>query len=86
MPVERSNQNSGYVGAALRKHGARSMCYLMSNSSELDRRTMTLVDALRLVVDADTYFATFISCLPGRLAYFHDEEPTNRFILFRTDE
>jgi hypothetical protein len=28
---------------------------------------------------------TFISCLPGKLAYFHDEEQENRWILRRRD-
>jgi hypothetical protein len=55
----------------------------MSEDDDIDGRTMKLDEALRLVVDGGSVYATFISCVPGRLAYFHDEEVQSRYILER---
>jgi hypothetical protein len=44
---------------------------------------MPLDDVLREIVDTGAIDATFISCVPGRLAYFHDQEIDNRHILQR---
>jgi hypothetical protein len=44
---------------------------------------MLLDDALAELLDSNANTAAFVSCLPGKLAYFHDEEPGNRFILWR---
>ena len=42
---------------------------------------MLLDEALAEIVDGGSWLATFVSCVPGRLAYFHDWETENRFIL-----
>jgi hypothetical protein len=42
---------------------------------------MDLNDALAHVFGAAAHDATFVSCLPGRLAYFHDEPPESDYLL-----
>jgi hypothetical protein len=79
------DQNSEFLLPALRRLGAGKRCYVVSNDSDLDRRAMGLDEALAAVVDAGSFMATFISCVPGKLAYFHDEEIGNRHILHRVD-
>jgi hypothetical protein len=56
----------------LAKGGAPKECYVISESSKLDGITMTLREALESTVDSE--MGTFISCLPGKLAYFENED------------
>lgn len=53
----------------------------MSSDADLDGREMPLVDALEAVEAG--YAGTFLSCLPGQLAYFRSEPPADGFILRR---
>lgn len=69
------------LASKLRAKGAGDRCYLLSESSDLDGREMDLNDALAHVFGAGSYDATFVSCLPGRLAYFHDEPPESDYLL-----
>jgi hypothetical protein len=69
------------LGSRLRAKGAGGQCYLLSEDADLDGREIALDDALKLVVDEASHLATFISCVAGRLAYFHDEEPESRYLL-----
>jgi hypothetical protein len=70
------------LGHRLRDLGAGDSCYLLAEDAELDGREMPLEDALASIT-AQEHLAVFVSCLPGRLAYFHGEEPEERFILLR---
>jgi hypothetical protein len=56
----------------LREKGALETCYCLSEAEELDGKSMTLADGLDAIVGRQ--IGTFLSCLPGRLAYFEDEE------------
>jgi hypothetical protein len=58
---------------------------LLSEDSDLDGRDIALDEVLNTVVDGASHHATFISCVPGRLAYFHDEEPESRYFLKHPD-
>jgi hypothetical protein len=78
-----SQQRSSILGAALRGRGAPERCYVVSEDDRLDGREMFLSEALAETVDAGSQMATFISCAPGRLAYFHGEDVENRYILER---
>jgi hypothetical protein len=64
----------------LRDRGAPATCVLFSAAADLDAREMPLDNALAAVVGWNP--GTFISCIPGRLAYFEDEE--GRYLLERT--
>jgi hypothetical protein len=68
--------------SALRDRGAPELCYLLSEDSTLDGREMLLSDAL-VEMDAGSELPTFLSCIPGRLAYFRGEDAENRHILER---
>ena len=83
--VPRAQQRSEFLLPLLRQYGAPRRCYVMSNVSALDGCELSLADALTRVVDDECGSGTFISCLPGKLAYFHDEEQENRWILRRPD-
>jgi hypothetical protein len=69
------------VLALLRSHGAPDRCYVLSAADELDSREMTLAEA---VSDAAMLgWGTIISCIPGRLGYYHDEQGERRYLLVR---
>jgi hypothetical protein len=80
-PVPTREQSAVELGARLREKGAGDRCYLLSEDADLDGRELALDDALVAIVDGGSHIATFISCVPGHLAYFHDEEPGNRYLL-----
>jgi hypothetical protein len=75
------DQSATELGARLREQGAGDTCYLLSEDPELDGRELPLDEALIAIVDGGSSHATFVSCVPAQLAYFHDPEPGNRFLL-----
>jgi hypothetical protein len=81
--VPSRDQSSSIVGVQLRERGAPRGCHILSNDADLDGREMTLDEALSELLDRGSWQSTFVSCVPGQLAYFHDEEVENRFILER---
>jgi hypothetical protein len=83
--ADSKKQRGANVESALRDRGAPERCYLLSEDSELDGREMLLSDALAETVDAASEKSTFISCIPGKLAYFHGEGAENRLILERAE-
>jgi hypothetical protein len=80
-PIPPRERSATILGARLREKGAGDRCYLLSEDADLDGRDLPLDDALVDLVDGGSHHATFVSCVPGRLAYFHDEEPENRYLL-----
>jgi len=72
---------SADIPRILRGLGAPSVCYIVSSDSNLDGREMSLPDALTEVIGRGQ--GTFISCIPGKLAYFEGEEPHERYICHR---
>lgn len=67
-----SAQNPGDIAKLLRQKGAPDMCFLVSEDPALDRKQLPLLAALEEVVGQG--MGTFISCIPGKLAYFEDED------------
>ena len=80
--VKSAEQNSNALGVELRRRGAGDRCQVVSEDPDIDGLEMSLSTALEAVVDRS--YATFVSCIPGKLAYFHDEEIEQRFILDRS--
>jgi hypothetical protein len=66
----------------LRTLGAPDRCRLLSEDPELDGLELELRDALAWVLDSG--MATFVSCIPGRLAYFEGKRPDDRYVLERS--
>ena len=67
-----SAQNPEDIAKVLRQKGAPDICFLVSEDSVLDRKQLPLLTALEEVVGHGK--GTFISCIPGKLAYFEDED------------
>jgi hypothetical protein len=65
------NRNVESILTELRRRGAPTTCYVMSENDDVDARTMDLEEALRAVFSEG--WGTFLSCIPGKLAYFEDE-------------
>jgi hypothetical protein len=79
--VPASEQTAAGILSILKGLGAPSKCHLMSSASRLDGREMDLSEALAKVVGGGT--GTFVSCIPGKLAYFEGEDPKRRYICHR---
>src|ERR1700722_8363888 len=62
----------------LRDLGAPSACYVVSSNADLDGQELDLSQALKEVIGHG--MGAFVSCLPGRLAYFESEERNGRYI------
>ena len=61
----------------LRGKGAGIKCWVISENVELDGKETDLQTALKETIGRQ--MGTFISCIPGKLAYFEDED--GRYIL-----
>jgi hypothetical protein len=69
------------IAAILTKKGAPQSCWVTSENSDLDGSEMPLLEALKEIVGCQ--MGTFLTCIPGRLAYFEGEEMGDRWILAR---
>jgi len=70
------------ITAFLNRKGAPQTCYITSVDGSLDGKEMLLLEALKDVKGRG--IGVFLSCVPGRLAYFEDED--GRYVLERTTE
>jgi hypothetical protein len=75
-----SSQNPEGIYTILKSHGASELCHVISEFTELDGKEIRLKDALKKIIGYQ--MGTILCCLPGRLAYFENED--SRFILERT--
>jgi hypothetical protein len=69
------------LAALLVARGAPSDCVLLAEDSALDGERMPLLDALAAIVGRG--IGAFVSCIPGRLAFYEGEGPGERYILER---
>lgn len=65
-------QTASEVMKLLVARGASHMAWVISEDSRLDAREMDLATALEATIGHG--MGTFVSCLPGKLAFFEDEE------------
>lgn len=79
--VAPTEQSPAGVLKILEALGAPSTCYVMSSASKLDGCEMNLGEALTAIIGRG--LGTFVSCVPGKLAYFEGEEPERRYICHR---
>jgi hypothetical protein len=77
--IPSNQQNPASLLKLLVGKGAGPNCWVMSEDSTLDGQEMDLEAALTETIGRQ--MGTFLSCVPGRLAYFEDEE--GRYILER---
>jgi hypothetical protein len=69
------------IGRELRARGAPAECVQLAEDAALDGQRLPLDDALRAVVGRG--MGAFVSCVPGRLAYFEGESVGERYLLER---
>ena len=79
VPIRSNQQHPKEILTLLKAKHAPDLCWAISEDSELDGKEHPLSEALKSVVGYG--MGTFLSCLPGRLAYFEDED--QRWILER---
>jgi hypothetical protein len=70
--ISGNQQNPASLLKLLTAKGAGPNCWVISENSKMDGREMDLETALRETVGYQ--MGTFLSCVPGRLAYFEDED------------
>ena len=79
--IEPGAQFFEQIHQALTDRGIAESCHVISTISDLDGKELGLLVALRRTVAS--FEGTFISCIPGRLAYYEGEEMKARYILER---
>ena len=72
VDIPRNQQHPDGILKLLRSKGAGPRCWVISENSELDGREMELQAALQETIGRQ--MGTLISCVPGRLGYFEDED------------
>lgn len=65
----------------LKQKGAPEQAYIISDSKEIDGKTLPLADAIHGAAMGG--WGTIISCIAGKLAYYYDEVGERRGILKR---
>jgi hypothetical protein len=73
--------NTDVVGL-LRSRGAPRMCYILSDTGDIDGLRMPLDEAV--LAAAQGGWGTILSCIPGRLAFYYDECGERRMLLERS--
>jgi len=69
------------IESALRSRGAGDNCHVISENRAIDGKTLSLKAALEKVVGQGS--GTLLSCVPGELAYYEGQAPSDRCILAR---
>ena len=82
VPVPPKKLFPNQISVILTTKGAPRTCWITSQDPHLGRE-LPLLEALQEVVGGQR--GTFLTCIPGRLAYFEGEEMGDRWILERRD-
>jgi hypothetical protein len=72
VAIAPSSQNPSDIFRILRAKGAPEVCYALSENRALDGKELSLSWALEKI--NGRAIGTFLSCLPGELAYFENED------------
>jgi hypothetical protein len=81
VPIPSNQQHPSSISQILRSHGAGDTCLVISEDASLDGQHFALLEALKKVVGIG--MGSMLSCIPGQLAYFEGEGPSDRCILSR---
>jgi len=81
VPLEGDAQTPAAIEGTLRGRGAGDTCHVISENRAIDGKTLSLKVALEKVVGQG--MGTLLSCIPGELAYYEGEGPSDRCILAR---
>lgn len=72
VPITPREQHVPEILRLLKTKGAPEMCYALSEDGALDGKELLLADALGQILGRG--MGTFLSCIPGKLGYFEDED------------
>jgi len=75
------SQDPASIERELRRCGAGDDCHVVSENREIDGKRLPLRAALERTVGQG--MGTLLSCVPGSLAYFEGEGPSDRCVLAR---
>jgi hypothetical protein len=78
-PLSRALSSSEAIWKHLAALGANGPCHVISEIAELDGQDLPAQQALEGCVGAG--LGTVLSLIPGRLAYFEEEDPRKRWVL-----
>jgi hypothetical protein len=81
VSLESTAQTPAAIESALRSRGAGDTCHVISENRAIDGKTLSLKVALEKVFGLGK--GTLLSCVPGELAYYEGESPSDRCILAR---
>ncbi len=79
IPADRQDLEN--IETLLKSKGAGNTCYAFSENSRIDGKVLDLRDALQETIGYG--MGTFLSIVPGRLAYYESEDIGERYILFK---
>jgi hypothetical protein len=77
----RSMTRNAEIAVMLREKGSPDLVYVLACSGPADGQTIPLLEAMDQTTAVG--WGTIISCVPGKLAYYFDEEGERRAILER---
>lgn len=72
VSIPANQQHPAAILSLLKSKGAGHRCWVMSENADFDGREMDIEAALEETIGAQ--MGTLISCVPGRLGYFEDED------------
>jgi hypothetical protein len=75
----RSTTRNTEIAAVLRQKGSPASVYVLACACPADGKMLPLLEAIDATTAAG--WGTIISCIPGELAYYYDEEGERRAIL-----
>jgi hypothetical protein len=78
-PIPPARQTPEGITQLLTQAGASTSCLIISDHNEIDGTRLLISEALATILGRTA--GTFLSCKPGRLAYFENED--GRWILKR---
>ena len=81
VPLESAADTPAAIESVLRSRGAGDNCHVISENRAIDGKTLSLRAALEKVVGQGS--GTLLSCVPGELAYYEGQAPSDRCILAR---
>jgi hypothetical protein len=81
VALPKGAQDPVSIERELRRRGAGDTCHVVSENRQIDGARLALGAALELVVGRG--LGTLLSCVPGSLAYFEGEGPSDRCLLLK---
>lgn len=79
MKVDHSERSVEQLSVRLRSLGAPATCHLISARPNMDGKDLDLISALRLVLNLAP--GTIICCVPGKLAYYENDDRNGNYII-----